>query len=176
MNYVLIFKNNDKLKEEGINISGLRTPLEIEIGTQLYLFNDSKNLEDVKTEFKEKRLNTANIFYIVLHLSTQKDSKTEFVSFFGANVICRSHVPGDFYFSVLPNLIKGSLSFDDIKSFFPDLSLETKLDLLHKLLVCDLNLGENEKELVAQNGFLLTDFENDPNRSKLIKFRDLLFP
>lgn len=179
MNYVLIFKNAKALQDAEIDTIQLAQPIEKVPGTKIFLFDDSESIEKVKTRFQEELKNKENTFYVVLHFGKQSTLKAGFVKAFGPNVITQSNIRGDFYYSLLPKLIEGNLTFEEINSFFPDISLETKLSLLHKLLGGDFSLNKDEINLVEQYGFPLKDYENNftdnPDSGSLLKFRDQLF-
>lgn len=175
MNYVLIFKNEHALQNARIDTTQLSRPVTKIPDTKIFLFEDSVPINTVKDEFKEELKNSEITFYVVLHETPQKEFKSIFNDTFGQNLICQNHIRGQFYFAIIPKLVEGSLTFEDIKSFFPDLSLNAKLDLLHKLYGGDFDLSENEKELINQQKFQLSDFENDTNWTNLRKFRDQLF-
>ncbi len=179
MNYVLIFKDDESLSGcDQININNLpANPVTIE-ETEVYLFDDDTKVATVKDKFKGKLNNKENSFYVVLHKTKQEKFKPDFIEGFGPNVICQHHMGGDFHFTIIPKLLEGSLTFEEIKSFFPDLSLETKLKLLHKLLGGDFELVDAEKKLLEQNNFPIEDyektFENSPDWKSLITLRDEL--
>lgn len=132
MNYVFIFKNDDVLEGANININELRNPYNSIDDTTIYFFGDTDGTNKI-LDLKIKDLNNENT-YVVLHNRTQRELQQDFKEKFGRNVILQSHTSGQFYFTIIPKLIQGSLAFEDIKAFFPDRDLEAKLNLLHKCL------------------------------------------
>lgn len=178
MNYVLIFKNDAGLRRiSGFKIEDIpKNPVKIGSNTEVYLYDDYKSLEEVSKEFKEKRKNKENTFYVVLHFTKQNDLKADFVKFFGQNVITQKHVSNSFYFTILPKLKNSRIGFKEIEAYFP--IFETELKLLHKLRIGNYNLNKNEEELIEQFNFPLADFQKkfgfNLNNESLKNFRNQL--
>jgi hypothetical protein len=180
MNYILIFKNDENLSGcDQIDINNLpRNPVKFN-NTILYLFNDEIiDVEIIKKKFLKVLNQKDNTFFIVLHRTTQENCKSAFIKEFGPNVICQSNVGGEFYFTIIPKLILGNLTFEDIKTFFPDPILNTKLCLLHKLLGGEFDLDESEMSFISKYNFQFDNYKkifNDNTGKKLLReFRDQL--
>lgn len=174
MNYILIFKNNQALQDEGIDTSNLIQPVTIDNETIAYLYDDSQTCDETKEQFTKELADKNNTFYVVLHNRTQNNSKDTFKGAFGQNVITQSHTPGDFYFTIIPKLIDNTCTLEDIKKFFLDPTIEPKLRLLHKLLGNDCELNDEENQLVTYYEFDLQSFQAKPDMESLRTFRNKL--
>lgn len=164
MNYVFIFKNDDALKSANIHFC-LNNPVKTISDTVIYFFHDTDGTRKI-SDLNIRGLNNENT-YVVLHNRNQRNVQNSFKAQFGRNVILQSHTSGQFYFTIIPKLIQKSLTFEDIKAFFPDRDLEAKLNLLHKCLspetlqtitTSDLN------ELTAAEKSLFMTFKRDVGR------------
>jgi|LSQX01.2.fsa_nt_gb hypothetical protein len=131
MNYVFIFKNDEALKSANIHFC-LNNPVKTISDTVIYFFHDTDGTRKI-SDLNIRGLNNENT-YVVLHNRNQRNVQNSFKAQFGRNVILQSNISGQFYFTIIPKLINGSLTFEDIKAFFPDRDLEAKLNLLHKCL------------------------------------------
>lgn len=154
MNFVFIFKNDNALEGANIKIDKLQNPYNSIDDTRIYFFGDTDGISKI-LDLKIEDLNNENT-YVVLHNRTQQELQQDFKEKFGRNVILQSHTSGQFYFTIIPKLIQGSLAFEDIKAFFPDRDLEAKLNLLHKCLSPETLETITESDLNE-----LTDAENN---------------
>jgi hypothetical protein len=159
MNYVIIFIKTDALSSAGINISSLSCPIKTISDTEIYLFEESTSLEEAQKNLKTALQNKKNIFYVILHTTSQKNMIADFMRVFGQNVISQSNVRGQFYYTILPKFIEKSCTLEDIKKFFPGF----KISLLRKLFVGDFQLSEQELKIIRIYNFKLDEYKESYN-------------
>lgn len=194
MKVIIAFTNERSLNGININTKISSLPKKIVINDEFHIFLFADHIVNPDLDFI---MDTYNEIYLIYHSSGETD-KYFVKNKLGKKILGsfdESHIQasGNYYDvqmrKVLVNLDLGALDKDVWKlndkvaitdtfllSPFPNLELEKKLTLLHKLLGGDFTLNKNEEVILDKNEFDLTaykvGFETTPNKDSLRKLRD----